>query len=272
MKIVRMKVLDNIKKYSKLLLLGSLVVFCLFLLYKKNAYENEIAALHTKLSIQYDTIEIHKNLYRKSSVELENLDSLLKSMEKESARDKQAIDKLREEIKKRDEKIASVNRVALTWKKRYEDFVDARQDEVDGPDNKRIKVSFEKNFGYIGVEGWTLTDPPEAWVSIFQNRPLKLTLAMTQNKDGNWTTVVASSEDNINVDVEISAVNSYIARKKWYEKISLDLGLDVQNTVYPFAGVSYPFENGITLSGGVWGDWNVNGYYTTFSYSWRPFN
>ena len=85
---------------------------------------------------------------------------------------------------------------------------------------KRLRVDFNKDWGYIGIEGYTLTDPAFAWVSIKQNRPLKLTLAISQDQEGLWHTYTTSSEDNVQADIVLSGVNPWFNDKHWYEKIS----------------------------------------------------
>jgi hypothetical protein len=98
-------------------------------------------------------------------------------------------------------------------------------DPVDPTQPGRDRIDFNKDFGMIGVKGYTITNPPEAWVSVKQLRPLKITVAVTQDKDRQWHTYATSSDENTAVDIALSAVNPYILEPKWYEKIQLGLSL-----------------------------------------------
>lgn len=270
--------LAKIKKYMFVGFALAIVVGGIYLYYKKIQYENEIADLYNKIARQSKTIEVQKDVYEKKTLELRNLNDLLDSLKKDNNVDKKTIERLQEEIKKKDLELLAVNRTAIKWKKAYEAEVKANQtnepgENTDDPKDDRIRVEFEKDFGYVGVKGYTLTNPPIAWLRVQQNRPLFLTMGLTQRPDGGWDTLVSSSEENVQVDVKVSAVNPFILVKKWYEKISVDTGLQVQwNSMSPYVGLSYPVGP-VSVSGGLWGDTENRdvGWYGTINYSWHPF-
>lgn len=271
--------LDKIKKYVIVGLTLALIAAGVMLYVREMGYRQRIVELHNEIALSSKTVEVHKNAYEKKAAELRDLSELLKTFEAGRESDAETIRKLRKEIDARDSEILSLSRIAAKWKAAYEAEVAGNQTEdpgndPDDPSDDRIKVEFEKDFGYIGVKGYTLTNPPLAWVRVQQNRPLLLTLAVTQEKDGRWTTFVTSSEENVGVDIQVSAVNPRVLEKRWYEKISLDAGVQFMNNVYPFAGVSYSFDFGLFTSGGVWAGFEGGGdvgYYISAGYSWSPF-
>jgi len=271
--------LKKLQKYIVVILVVSIIAMGLTMWVQQRIHRKQIVELHNDIAMSTKTVEIHKNAFEKKSVELENLEDVLKTFEAEGEHDAETIKKLRKQIKKRDEEILVASRVSATWKKAYEAAINAKEttlpgDDPDDPTDDRVRVDFDNDFGYITVEGFTLTNPPHAWVSIKQKRPLLLTLSVTQARDGHWTTYVTSSEDNVDLDVKLSGVNPFIFKERWYEKISLDFGMDIHSVgIIPYVGLSYPVGP-VYLSGGVWADSDTSslGWYTTINYSWSPFS
>jgi hypothetical protein len=270
--------LAKLKKFMMTFLVIIIMTMGVVMYMQKRNHDKDVVKLHNKIAMQSKTVEVHKNAYEKATVELDDLESVLRTFEAGKGLDAKTIKDLRKLIKKRNEEILSTNRLALKWKKAYEAEAEANQtEEPTDPDDPtsptRTKVSFEKDFGYLGVNGYTLTNPAYAWVKINQNRPLLLTMTVTQARDGHWSTYVTSSEDNVAADVKLSAVNPYLFKEKWYEKLSLDFGMDLNPSgIYPYAGLSYPIGP-VYISGGLWGDTPSQdiGYYSTINYSWNPF-
>jgi len=270
--------LEKIKKYFVFGLIGLILVLAFFIFYQKRSYENQLVDLYNEIALNSETIEIHKNAYEKKTIEVKNLEDVLRSFKEQNGLDKQTIDDLMKRISKLKEEVLAANRLAVKWKEAYEAEANAHQSEdpVDpdsGSDLVRTRVAFDKDFGYIGVEGYTLTNPAYAWVKVQQNRPLFLTMTITQGRDKRWKTYVTSSEDNVAVDVTLSAVNPFILKEKWYEKLTLNMGMDVNSAIIsPYAGLSYPIGH-FNVSGGAWFDPNAKnvGWYSTLNYSWAPF-
>jgi len=268
-------VLDKIKKYAIVGLVALVMVAGVYFYIQKRSYQNTIIDLHNEIALSSETVEVQKGLYKKATAQIDNLEDSLKAIEALHESDETIIKALRKEIKNRDEKILAVNRVAAKWKSAYEAEAAAHQEEIPpNPEDPtipgRTKIIFDKDFGYIGVSGYTLSNPAYAWVKVQQNRPLYLTLAITQSKDKRWNTYVTSSEDNVEVDINVSVVNPYILDRKWYEDISIDLGVDFYDSVIASVGASYPIGP-IYLSTGLWGNDSDIGPYFSFGYSWNPF-
>ena len=59
---------------------------------------------------------------------------------------------------------------------------------------------------------------------------------------------------------------------RWYQNVSVDMGVDVIDEIYPYFGLSYPVGY-IYFSGGFWS--NIDGTigpYFGLGYSWIPFD
>lgn len=182
----------------------------------KSSYDSQIVSLNNAIAEKDKTIEVKQGLYEKATLETKNLKDLL------DTKDARIAD-LVKELKKKDQDLIAATNLAVKWKTDYEALVKATQGlvpPVNPGDPSRIKVSFNKDFGPILVSGYTLSDPPEAFINLHQQRPLKLTLVVSQDKDGLWHTYTTSSEENMTPEITLSAVNPWFNDKKWYERLS----------------------------------------------------
>lgn len=195
---------------------AGLLAFVIYAAIQKAHYEGQLLDLQNAVASRDQTIEVQQGVYDKLALEKKDLEDMLTSQSAE-------VLALKDELKKKKQELLTATQVAINWKKAYEAEVNAHQGEVVNPDGtKRAKVEFDKDFGYIGITGWTLTNPAQAWVSIKQNRPLKLTVAVTQDSSKVWHTYVTSSEENVQAEIELSSVNPFMLQPKWYEKLSVD--------------------------------------------------
>lgn len=209
---------DKIKQYGLLGVIALLLVAVVWGSVGKWQNDKEMARLRNEVALRDTTIEVQKGVYTKLAVETGDLRKLLDSKDEQ-------IKGLVAQLKQTKEELLVANQLVVKWKKAYEGAVDAHQDPEDPAQPGRTKVSFQKDWGMIGVKGYTLTNPAEAWVSVNQLRPLKITVAVSQDKDGAWHTYATSSEENVGVDIALSSVNPHLLDPKWYEKIQLGLSL-----------------------------------------------
>ena len=192
----------------------------------KSKYDSQISALQNDKAQMAQTIEVQKGVYEKLVATSQNLENDL------SSKDAQIV-ALKKQVDDQKEQILTLTQVAVQWKTAYEAAVKGTQTTVPatpGSTDVRTKVEFEKDFGYIGAKGYTLTNPPEAWIHIQQNRPLKLSVAITQDAQKAWHSYVTSSEENVSADIQISGVNPFILDKKWYENIGVSVSAAVGTT------------------------------------------
>lgn len=198
--------------------LGVTVVLGGFYLHLRElAYRKQIVDLQNQVASRDKTIEVSRGVFRKLAVEETDLKGLL------DARDAQ-LNALKGQLKQGKEQLLAITETSLGWKHAFEGQATGQQTNLSPSAPglpARAKVEFVKDFGYIGVSGYTLTNPAEAYVKVQQNRPLKLTLAISQSPDGHWNSYVTTNEPNVTVDVGVSGVNPHVLDRRWYERLGL---------------------------------------------------
>lgn len=265
---------DKIKEYGLLGLIGLLLIVVIWGAVGKYTNDKEMARLRNEVALRDQTIEVQKGVFTKLSLETEDLRKLLDSKD-------QQVKDLLDQISKNKEDLLAANQVAVKWKKAYEGAVAANQTTVPADPGtpgsvERKKVTFQKNWGVIGVSGYTLTDPAEAYVKVEQLKALMITLAISQDATGAWHSYVTSNDDNTTVDIKLAGVNPHILEPHWYEKLQLNLALAGGSTSTGFgvlvgAGVSYKisqFDIGPAVFVGIGS--TVSPYFGA-TFAWRPF-
>lgn len=198
-----------------------------------DADRRTIQELSQKLVSSEKTTEVLKDLYAKEAVKTNDLVALLEATSADSAASKEELGALRKQLKETGDQLAIADRLVIKWKHAYEGAVEASQHDVPGTDPDgtgplppvvRKQVDFSKDWGFIGVHGYTLTDPPEGYVVIEQLRPLKLTVAVARGNDRQWRAYVKSSEENVQVDIDLAGVdeNVLLPRKSWRDRLWVD--------------------------------------------------
>lgn len=263
---------DKLKLYGLAGVIGLLLVVVIWGAVGKWSTDKEMARLRNEAASKDQTLEVQKGLYTKLSLESDDLKSLLNSKDVQ-------IQELLSQVKKSKEDLLTANQLVVQWKKAYEGAANANQTHVDPVDPGkpgRDKVTFDKDFGMIGVKGYTLTNPPEAWVSVNQLKPLKITVAVTQDANKQWHSYATSSDENTTVDIALASVNPYVLEPKWYEKLQLNATLAGGSSGDGFGilagiGVGYKikqFDIGPSVFVGI--STKVAPYFGA-QFSWRPF-
>ncbi len=266
---------NKIKQYGLLGVIALLVVVVIWGAVGKWQTDKEMTRLRNEAAAKDQTIEVQKGLYTKLTLESNNLKSLLDTKD-------QQIAELVNQVKKGKEDLLAANQLVVTWKKAYEGAVAANQTHIPDPTDPakpgREQVYFGKDWGMIGVTGWTKTNPPEAWVSVKQLRPLKITVAISQDKNQEWHTYATSNDENTAVDIALTAVNPYILEPKWYEKIQLGLSLAGGSGTGGFgflAGVDATYKiSKFDVGPAVFVSFGAGTTITPFfgaKFNWRPF-
>jgi hypothetical protein len=230
---------NNYIKYAAIGLFVCIVALLGYGGFKSWQYNNTITDLQNVVALKDKTIETHVGNYEKLAFEHENLKALL---DKQNAQ----MSQLQTDLGKRNEELLTANQLTLFWKQKYASAGTGTQTTVPGTTGQpaREKVAFSKDFGYLGVSGWTLTNPPEYSVEVQQNRPLTMTLVVGQLPDGSWKANVVSSEENVGVDIKLAAVNPHVFDEHWYEKIGLSLDMGVGAAGFlGGVGASYQISN-----------------------------
>ena len=199
-------------------------------------HTSEVTELQNTIATQSKTIEVKEGLYSKLAVQSKDLSALLDKKDEQ-------IKLLQKDLKKNGEDLLTANSLVLTWKRAYLATVAGHQTDIPPTPGTegvvRKRVDFEKDFGYIGAFGFTLTDPPEATIQVQQNRPLKLTVTVSQNDKGAWSSRTTSSEENVQVDITLAAVNPYMLEPKWYENIGISAELGAGTGFLAGVGATY---------------------------------
>lgn len=263
--------MDRLYKYLFLIVTLALLGVIGAAWYRDRQAQATAQNLRNEIAAKAETIEIQQGLYSKLSLESKNLIDLLSSKDDE-------VVKLRDELKKSKDDILSVTSLVLKWKSAYQSVANATQTEIpaSGPAGIRLRVDFDKDFGPFVVKGYSLTNPAYAWLEVTQGRPLRLSLAITQQKDRSWRTIVASSEENMDVDVAVTAVNPYVLEERWYEKLSFDGTLAFGSTPNGLGllmglGASYKFSS-VSVGPAVFvGVSSGLSLYGGFNVKWFPF-
>jgi hypothetical protein len=264
-------------KYAAIALGAFALLSVLVLTVGRHSYEKKIVDLQNALAEKDKTVEVQKGLYEKLTIESKNLRSLL---DKSDVQQKELI----AELKKKDEQLLTTSSLVAKWKSAYEAHANAHQSNVqpagpvlpDPPEAvgescplTRVRVDFDHDFGYIGVRGYTLTNPADAWVHVQQNHPLKITLAISRDSTGRWHTYSTSSEDNVAIDIGVTGVDDSLLRARWYEKIGVMYSMGVGSLgILANAGITYSFgkyELGPMVSS------DMRGAYYGLSFLWHPF-
>lgn len=258
---------DRIAKYSFFVLLALLVVLLIGGAIQKHRYEAQLAELRNAVAMKDKTIEVQKDVYSKLTIETDNLKATLDTKDQE-------VKSLLKQLQKTGQDLLDVNQLVIQWKKAYEGLADSTQTNVppSAPGSpQRKRVDFKKDFGAIAVSGYTLTDPAESWLKVEQLKPLKLTVAVSQDKSGAWHSYVTTDDDNTTVDIAVTAVNPYLLEPKWYESIQLNSFLAAGPGLLAGVGASYRFGRFdvgpavfITTASGF------SPYYGA-TFTWRPF-
>ena len=206
----------SISQIGCIVLASLMLAGAVYVMIEKHSYDSQITSMNNAIAEKDKTIEVKQGLYEKATLETKNLQDLL------DGKDTQITD-LKKELDKKDQELIAATNLVIKWRADYQALVAATQTTIPGTlptDPSRTKVAFEKDFGPILVSGYTLTAPPEAFVSLHQQRPLKLTLALSQDENKLWHTYVTSSEENMAAEITLSGVNPYFGDPKWYEHLS----------------------------------------------------
>lgn len=239
----------GLKRYATPLLALAVVLVLLYGGYKWGARSanSEVATLTEKLAESEKTVELKQGLYATTLVQANDLQSLL------TGKDAQ-VQALQKQLTDSQAQLLTTQQLVVQWKSAYQGALKATQTNggatptpVDGAVEVpvalgRTRVDFTGGLGPISATGYTLTNPPEAYLSLIQTRPLKLTVSVARERDGTWTSYVTSSEPNIGVNVSLGGVDPGVLAPSWYERIWVDGGIDFLGGKRASLGLSYRMD------------------------------
>lgn len=263
--------MERFKNYLLLVMMALLLGMAGYVLYQQRKHIGEVTALQNSLAEKDKTIEIKEGLYHKLTLQNRDLMAFLDKKDKQVA-------SLADELKKKKQELLTTTSLVISLKKEIELLADGTQTEVPSEDGKpsRTKVEFRHDFGFVKVDGWTLTNPPQSWVKLSPGKPLKLSLSIAQDKTGAWHSYATSNDPLVGVDISLTAVNPYLFKPKWYEGFGLLIGLGMGTNQSGLGalvqvGLTYKIKQ-FTVGPAVWlGLNNVVDKYYGVTFEWRPF-
>ncbi len=260
--------------YTGFLLLAGIVAAGAFTLVS-NAHKKEILALQNEIAARDVTIETQKGVYQKLAIQSNDLRQLLNQKDVQ-------LSLLKEQLDKEGATLLTANTLIVQLKKKLESSGHVVVDPTDPkyPDVLHMSFSSLEDFSPFVVTGSAMADcsldrPKIDLLSLkmAQARPLKLSVVVSQDKDGKWKTSTTSSEENFQIDIGLSAVNPFMLEPKWYEKIGLHADVGVGSGVLVGVGASYKIGK-FTIGPSVWGtvNWDLapKGYLGA-TMGWNPF-
>ena len=211
-----------INKANKLVIL-LLVGFCCFMVYNANSKEKELRETlinYTNELAKNDSLEVVSGGWEKRALEITKLNEIL---EGENS-------KLNDEISGRDQEIVSLTRSSLRWKGLYVSLRDVESVSdtviIDPTGHKRYRVDFSFVDGLNEVDGFTLTNPPEANLKFRWTRALNLTTILTKDEQGAWFAYIDSPDTSfVPMDVNVKVDPTIFQNgKHWYNNFWWGVG------------------------------------------------
>lgn len=205
----------------------------------------QIVALQNEVAKRDTTIETQKGLYQKLAISSADLQGLLDTQD-------QQLKELRDQLKKSGDQLLTANSVIAQLKK---DLKSATGTVVvqpaDPQDPLKIVSHYDSNADFDPFQvlvdtkvDCAMKDKPQYAVTLHQFKPLKISVAVSQLKDGSWRASATSSSENFNLDIGLAAVNPYLLEEKWYEKIDLVVETGISVNLGLLTGVGADIELG----------------------------
>jgi hypothetical protein len=205
----------------------------------QHSRDGEVSDLTTKLAENEKTVEIQNGVYATTMVSMKGLQVLLDTTQTQNAA-------LKKQLTESQGQLLTTQQLVVQWKQAYQGALTAKQTpagpSTTDPGVTRERVDFTKSFGPLDVSGYTLTSPPEGFITVKQDQPLKLTVAVARDKDGTWNSYVTSSDPTVSVAVTLGGVDLGILDPSWYQKIWATGGVDFLMGERASVGLSYQMD------------------------------
>lgn len=214
-------------KYLSILLGLGLLVLGGFYLWERHSNSVAQTALNNEIAKLEGTIRETETASSVRALEIEDLKSKNKDLQKV--------------IDQRDEEVAALGEAVLKWKTKYFQIKDATGTVVGGDGTTvveipadcqtclkdlRFRVDFNEEKDYLKIEGFTLTNPAYAELSVGWTRELKLTFLLTK-KDDNFRLYFDSNTPDLIPGELTLKVDPSVFERKWYEKLGVSSSVSV---------------------------------------------
>lgn len=177
-----------------------------------------------------------------------------------SEQQEDVIERLREQnsglaelIEQRNEQIISLSDTVVRM--RDVRVVVRPQNVTQTPVDNRIRVDFHEEVDPVRVEGYTLTNPAEADLTVGFTRPLGLRTTITQAEDGSWKTYVEGDWPNLEIEQIQAVVNPLpIRERSFVENIVVggDIATSFQfDSIFADVYMLYEFDDSFAVGPSV---------------------
>lgn len=256
---------------------AAVLAFVIYAGFQKGQYESRIVTLQNAAAAKDVTIETAQGVYQKLAQQVDGTNGLLDQKD-------QQLSALQRQLDKAGQQILTATSVTVGLKKPLASSASAKQTVVPSSvpivgqppaltEVQRKRVDFTKDFGWLAVTGYALTDPADAFVTVSQQRPLKISLIISEGPDGSWRSSATSSEQDVSVDIGLAAVNKRVIEPRWYEKIGVDAMAAAGATGF-LGGLALSYDfTAIDVGPAIYGTIGPSGavVYYGATVSWHPF-
>lgn len=143
-------------------------------------------------------------------------------------------------------------------------------DTPDAP-TPNIRVDFDLEQLGFRAAGFTETNPSYAELSLTQQTPFVIDLALNQDNDGVWSAIAAEQQERLYLDIGELVINPRRIKEMWYEKFGLGVATTVGLTHFS-VGPAIQFEGRRSDFGFRYEHNLINGdNFGGFNITFRPF-
>jgi hypothetical protein len=270
-----------------LLLAGGVLALALalaiaFTVYRRG-YESRILQLQNDVAARDQTIEVRAGEFQKLDLQTKDLSALLGN------KDQQLVD-LQRRLDSQGAQLLTANTLVVQLKQKLSQAGTTTivvqpptpggetpllfSNEADeGPFHIQCNTFLKTRANADGDFVLSRTAQPGFVTTLTQPRPWKLSVLVSQDRDGTWRTSTTSSEKDFQVDIALAGVNPYLLEPHRYEKVALDAEIGIGTNPGFLAGVGASYEIGhFEVGPKVWVvlDHGVSPYFGA-ALAWHPF-
>lgn len=254
-------------------LLAIMVALAAVFTLNRRAYESKIVDLQNQVASRDKTIEVKDGVFQKLTIQSEDLEKLLGDKDTQ-------LNLLKVQLDKQGSQLLTANTLVVQLKQALsaQATTTVVVNPVEPGKAQTFEIKSSADLGPFNVICDTKGEEPvsataKTNILFSQKRPLKLSVVVSQDKDGTWRSSTTSSEQDFNVDIGLSGVNPYLLAPKWYEKIGFNAEVGIGTDPGLLAGIGVSYEIGhFELGPKAWVvlDKGVSPFFGA-SMTWHPF-
>jgi len=182
-----------------------IIIICLaiYIFIQRHTFTSKIHTLFDTINNLRTTVEETENIISKLNTKVDKSREIERFLNRKLTTVKDSVNNYWQDktsellsiIKEKDEKIKGSMTAVLKWKEKSDSLKDVVQTKV----GLRYKVDFTGSYNGVFVKGYTLTNPPYAWLS-WSRKPLILNLTVTEDKNKYHKAYLTLNDTTITVD------------------------------------------------------------------------